>query len=175
MGKTRKKRVEVIFSLMSLLMKAGAKGIVANAMFAREHHWSPTGLHLALTALCKKGILICSSMGHDKKVSINSNIESHGDWLVSYYDAKVPRRYQKYLSKEKDEMLKVVHLSEPVLSSAPQSDGIVSEVKKIVEENERLNKLVSEVETTLGQEIADLKSENSMLKEKLRQIIEMAS
>jgi hypothetical protein len=158
----RKKKANITFELMSVLLRVGATGIVANARFADSHKWSQPGLHLAVQKLCEKGVVICTSNGQDKRVTIGSNIQSHSDWMLAYYDGKVPPRYQKYIATAP---AVAPSQAEPIYLS---DEKMPERVRQIIEERDQLRADKSALE----ERVLDLQIENKRMSEILMNELE---
>lgn len=150
----RKKKTDVMFSLMSILLRAGATGIVANSRFARSNKWSQGGLHLTLQRLCQKRVVICTSNGHDKRVTIGSGIECHQDWLLAIYGGvnEVPPRYQKYINVVEPSTLS------PAVNSSPTML--------------RFTQVGAELVKATNDAVAELMEKNRILQQKLHEFEE---
>lgn len=157
----RKKRVVITGDLMDLLLKYGPTGVVANASFARENNWSPSGVYHVINDLLEKKILVGTPTGKNRRVAVSSDIKSHTDWLLTYFNSveDVPPRYRRFLEVEKVKKdVPVIHLAHPTSETITPSvkDRIknmglelVRAVDEVLAENEELKQRIFELEKKL--------------------------
>lgn len=146
----RKTKDDVMFKFMSQLLKAGETGVIANSQFARMNGWLPVTLHLTLRRLIKRGVVICTSKGQDKRVTIGSGMRSHADWLLAYYGSvgrEVADRYQKYLGVKVTTFISADKTMSPTMM--------------------RFTQVGAELVKATNEAIEELQEENRILKQKL--------
>lgn len=140
----RKEKKDILEGFMDLLLKVGNKGITVDAQLARDNNWSPAGLHNLLYRLIEAKIVICSSRGHEKIASLSSNITSREAFLRALYRYKIPPRF---------------NISSVVIEQKqiePPNSNLINDVQKILDENVRLKKIISELEKKIAEAIKAL-------------------
>ena len=181
--KNRKKKADIIFSLMDFLLRAKKTGIIVNAHFARQHGWSQPGMHLALQNLFNRKIVIFTGQKHehDKRVTLSESITSHNDWLLAYYGNGVPKKYREYLDVVPVQTT-IPEVEVKIETTPQESVVLLGKMRELLEEslkyNEKLEKQIAQKDEETNQiisqkdqEITDLKLQLSSLKNQISGII----